>query len=153
MIFSFETDDKRSAAAALVLYGIYRSRDKGRFKNSPKMWEQITNFVRAAAEQAESLPRFAELLAPRLFCGAINPRWMATDEPGLPAPLYPPPMPSTAMRQFLSSILAEIDEQGALRSVRESAMWIVMLVRERLERERPVNAQHVAEEVDDDVAT
>lgn len=76
MIYGFDTSDEHAATAALLVYAVYRSRDKARYKASPDMWEQIERFVKDSAKRAKTLPQFIESLKPRLACGSIRPRWM-----------------------------------------------------------------------------
>lgn len=76
MIYNFDTEEKESAVAALVVYAIYRSRDKKRFKVSPEMWAQIDRFIKASAKRATNIQTFINSLMPRLSCPSINPKWI-----------------------------------------------------------------------------
>lgn len=72
MIYGFDTSDEHAATAALLVYAVYRSRDKARYKASPDMWEQIERFVKDSAKRAKTLPQFIESLKPRLACGSVR---------------------------------------------------------------------------------
>jgi hypothetical protein len=85
MLYHFDTTDEPAAVAALLVYAVYRSRDKARYKISMDMWEQITRFVKAAAKRSKSLSEFLDRLMPKLCCGALNPRWLEIGERGLTA--------------------------------------------------------------------
>ncbi|KWT70743.1 hypothetical protein APY04_0804 [Hyphomicrobium sulfonivorans] len=152
MIYGFDTEDKSTATGALLVYAVYRSRDKTRFKVSLDMWSQIQRFVKDAAKRAKSIPRFIELLSPRLCCGSVQPRWMAVGAQGeIPLTVFSNAdgtfshaiqfAPEAESREFLTRVLAEADTKLVLQRLYQETQWIVMLVRDRLERERPVESK------------
>lgn len=142
MIYQFDTDDQAAATAALLVYAIYRSRDTRRFKVSPDMWSQIERFTKASAKRAQSIPSFIESLKPRLQCGTIHPRWMETGIKGL-LPItdgmgrtsY---IQAADSREFLTGVLASADPREVLRRLYAETAWVILLVRDRLEREKPI---------------
>jgi len=148
MIYNFDTDDQEAATAALLVYAIYRSRDKKRYKVSPEMWGQIERFTKASAKRAESLPRFMDSMMPRLCCPSINPKWM---EVGIKGAMLATQnsaggtefmeLPSEDRREFLTSVLNDADHCATLNKLYKETQWVILLVRERLEREKPVESQ------------
>ena len=48
MFYGFDTSSEEAAIGALLVYGIYRSRDMKRFKITPDMWGVIERVVKAA---------------------------------------------------------------------------------------------------------
>lgn len=153
MIYNFDTDDHNSATAALIVYAIYRSRDKRRFKVSPEMWGQIERAVKAAAKRATNLPRFIDTLMPKLYCPSINPKWM---EVGLKGGLISRQnsaggtefmeFAADDSREFLTKVLNGIEHQDVIDKLYKETTWIILLVRERLEREKPIEASFEIEE-------
>lgn len=146
MVFGFETDDENEAMGALLVYGVYRSRDPKRFKVSPDMWGIIERAVKSAAKRALDLPDFIEKLKPKLSCSSIQPRYMKTDnyetismhidretgeiiQPG-----------RQEIREFWVRELAQADDQAVLGHLYRATALLIALVRDRLERERPVEA-------------
>ncbi|MDF1578607.1 MAG: hypothetical protein P1P81_09230 [Desulfobulbales bacterium] len=119
MINDFATDNQASATAALLVYAAYRSRDQRRFKASTDMWAKIERFVKAAAKRAESLPRFLENLKPRLSCPNVR--------------------PSTLKPVSLADLQAPSDTPAVLAVLYKETAWVILLVRDRLERERAAN--------------
>lgn len=48
MIYNFDTNAQHEAVSALLVYAVYRSRDRKRFKVTPEMWGQIERFCKAS---------------------------------------------------------------------------------------------------------
>jgi len=146
MIYGFDTDDLDAATGALLVYAVYRSRDMRRFKVTPDLWSQIERFVKAAAKRADTLPRFLEALKPRLACGTINPKWM---EAGIRGALLlgeyatgeRVAIAGEPHREFLTGVLAQVEHRSVLTLLYRETAWIVLLVRDRLEREKPVETR------------
>ena len=142
MIYGFDTTDEAAATAALVVYAIYRSRDKKRYKVSPSMWEQIERFIKSSAKRAETIPTFIEKFKPKVMCGTISPRWC---EAGVMNDIGLVSMGDGSLlgvsdddrREFLTPIIAKCNEP-AVRWLYKEPSWIVLLVRERLEREKTI---------------
>lgn len=144
MIYQFDTEDRHAATGALLVYAIYRSRDRRRYKVTPDMWSQIERFVKAAAKRAESLMRFVEALKPRFACGTIHPRWMEVGVTGA-IPLARSGHGELIQlanqpdqREFLTGVLDHADHARVLDALYHETAWVVLLVRDRLERERPI---------------
>lgn len=142
MIYSFDTDDDSEAIAALLVYAVYRSRDMKRFKVTPDMWAQIERFVKASAKRAERLTQFLESLKPRMSCGTLNPKWMETGIKGL-LPITDSAghvnyIESADSREFLTSILAIADHKKVLNVLYRETTLVILLVRQRLEVEKPI---------------
>lgn len=146
-IYGFDTDDREAATAALLVYAIYRSRDRRRFKVTPDMWGQIERFAKSAAKRAPTLPQFIERLKPRLQCDTLHPQAMRV---GLAGAI---PLVTTGrgeliqlgapdeQREFLTQVLSRVDHRAVLDKLYSETAWIILLVRDRLEREKPVEAR------------
>lgn len=149
MIYGFNTDDESTAIGSLLIYAIYRSRDRHRFRATPDMWAQIERFVKAAAKRADTLWTFIDGLKPRLCCGTINPRWMAIGAQG-EIPLTPifdadgklsytiQLAPAEDHREFLTGLIERADHRAILNRLYRETQRCVLHVRDRLERERPI---------------
>lgn len=153
MIYGFDTTDEHAATGALLVYAIYRSRDRTKHKVSPDMWDQIERFTKDAAKRSRSLPQFIEALKPRLYCGSIRPRWMAVGMKG-EIPLISITDPDTGafqyaiqpgadpeQREFLTQVFERADAKQVVERLYRETAWVVLLVRDRLEREKPVEAR------------
>ena len=159
-IYGFDTTDEHAATAALLVYAVYRSRDRTRYKASPDMWEQIERFTKDAAKRARTLPAFIEALKPRLACGSIRPRWMAVglkgevpilavtdpDTGALKYAIQPAAAPD--QREFLTEVFDRADAREVVQRLYRETAWVILLVRDRLEREKPVEARIEADDED-----
>lgn len=146
MIYNFDTENQNEAVAALLVYTVYRSRDK-RFKVSLDMWGRIERAVESAAKRAQDLGEFLQRLKLKLSCPAINPKWARADENlVVKASSDTAQVEEADKRQFLTGILREANAFQVLECLRRKAALVVLLVRDRLERERPF----IKEDDDDD---
>lgn len=143
MIFNFDTTEHESAVAALVVYAIYRSRDKRRFKVSPEMWGQIDRFIKASAKRATNIQRFIDSLMPRMSCPSISPKWMDVGINGKLTQFGNEYMefPNADQREFLTSVLNSVEHDTVIEKLYKETTWIVLLVRDRLEREKPIESR------------
>jgi hypothetical protein len=151
MIYGFDTDEEDAATAALMLYAVYRSRDRRRHKVTPDMWGQIERFAKASAKRATNIPQWIEGFKPRVSCDTINPRWMRTgiqgrieltpitDADGM-VTAYVQPAP-VDLREFLTPVLKKVDQRKVVDRLYSETAYIVLLVRDRLEREKPIENQ------------
>jgi len=157
--YDFNTGDENAALGALLVYGIYRSRDVKRFKVTPDMWGVIERAVKSSAKRALNLHDFIERLKPRLMCSTLKPKWMATDEEALLSPVTMAVNRETGeiiqkqdkgRRQFWVEILEQIDHQAVLDILYKKTSWVIALVRDRLERERPLEVSGIIKEDEED---
>lgn len=140
MIYNFDTTDKAMGTAALVVYAIYRSRDRKRFKVSPEMWGQIARFCKASAKRSKTIPQFIDGFSKRMCCNAINPKWV---EVAVKGRLFQSgssfiDIPQPERRQFLTEVLNDVEHKQVIRLLNTETQYIIMLVRDRLETEKPL---------------
>ena len=156
MIYNFDTSDENAATGAFLVYAVYRSRDMKRFKITPGMWDTIERAVKSVAKRADDLPEFVEKLKPKLACASIKPKWaktvpdgMVTMMKGSDGSLYEIGHDGEqGRRQFLTDVLESADHRAVLDVLYKKAAYVVLLVRDRLERERPYEAQFEAEDAE-----
>lgn len=148
-IYGFDTESTEHATAALLVYAVYRSRDIKRFKVSVDMWSQIERFTKASAKRAKTLSLFLESFKPKLCCESIKSKWM---DVGLRNDLsllikkddsdqidsIVEVAGKDEQRAFLTLILREANDKVVIEKLYKETTYVIMLVRERLERERPV---------------
>lgn len=143
MYYNFDTSDENAAIGALLVYGIYRSRDQKRFKITPDMWGIIERSVKSSAKRALDLNDFIEKLKPKLSCSSIRPNAMATGEQLSTVTMAIDHVTGELIqktelgrREFWTRILEDADHELVLERLYGRTSLIIALVRERLERER-----------------
>jgi len=145
MIYGFDTDDRSAATAALIVYAIWRSRDVRRFKITPDVWSKVERFVKAAAKRSRALPDFIESLKPKMACGTIHPKWMEVGIKGMVG--IKDSFGGTSFiqradtREFLTAVIADCDQRQVTKTLYSQTAWVVLLCRDRLERERPIESE------------
>ena len=145
MIYNFDTNDTHAAMAALLVYAVYRSRDKRKFKITPEMWGQIDRFTKSSSKRARNLPQFIDVLMPKLSCPSINPQWMQIGMTGRIVDISNGEFAeftgtNTQGREFLTSVLETEDTSIVLNKLYKETTFIILLVRDRLEREKPIES-------------
>lgn len=155
MIYEFDTQDHNAALAALLVYGVWRSRDVKRFKITPDCWGVVERAVKASAKRARDLFDFIEKLKPHLSCSTLHPRWMRTDGQVMTMAIADKetgeilvPGGQGERRQFWVEVLEGADHRVALNILYTQTARVIALVRDRLEREKPIETQLKLEEDD-----
>ena len=155
MYYNFDVaeGEHNSAVAALLVYSIWRSRDMKRFKITPEVWSQMERFVKSTAKRASDLGEFIEKLKPRVMCGTIHPRWAKTLPDGLISMKVMSDgsvveVQDYGKRTFLTDILREVDHREVLEILYKKTALVILLVRDRLERERPIEARFFENETE-----
>lgn len=126
MIWGFETSNPHAGTAALLVYATWRSHDTSRFKITPDSWGQVERFVKAASKRAETLGRFVEQLKPRLCCDTLRPSAMSLIRPS----------EDDDPREFLAALFDAADHRAVLDVLYRETAYVILLVRDRLEREK-----------------
>ena len=142
MLLKFQTKDMTAAKAATLVYAIYRSRDKRRGPSGVDMWGQIERFARSSAMLAVDVGEFVGMFKRKMACDTIHPKWMGTD--ALPSANERGEIVVLAdRRQFMPDIMeCAAEEQTAIVDmIYRQTSKIVLLVRARLEDEKPIEAQ------------
>jgi len=147
VIYNFDTSSENSAVAAFLVYAVYRSRDMRRFKVTPGMWDTIERAVKSVAKRADDLPEFIEKLKPKLACASIKPKWARTIPDGMVTMMQNERGEliqvgqENEKRQFMTDVLESADDRAVLDVLYKKAAYVVLLVRDRIEREKPYEAQ------------
>ena len=147
MIYNFDTSDENAATAAFLVYAVYRSRDIKRFNVTPEMWSTIERAVKSVAKRAEDMAEFIEKLKPKLACASIKPKWAKTIPDGMISMIQNPDGSLMEIgqeqekRQFMTDLLEDADDKAVLDVLYRKTALVVLLVRDRIEREKPYEAQ------------
>lgn len=145
MIYGFATDSIEEATAALCVFVVWKSRDRGKYKPGPGMWGQIRGFVKAAAKSSTNIPRFTEDMMARLGCSSLSSRWVAV---GLFGDDSPADQGDTIMRAYLQDIRSRANEKRVLDIAANETVTVIELLKQRLDDAPPRTAPTQARKVD-----
>ena len=136
MIYNFTTDNELYARCALLLYGLYRSRDEGSPLNGLETWRRFNSFVLASCEEAENVPEFIQRFCRKAGIGAIVRKWL---DDGGDALVEIGDAGIVALPDMCSVKLQMYDDPDVLDALRRYGQFIILLVRDRIEREAVKN--------------
>lgn len=152
MFYGFRTKDQSAGAAALLVYAVYRSRNRKRGPSGIDMWGQIERFTKVSAKRAISIGSFLETFKRKMACETINPKWcesgsqvMSAIQDELGNIIVTGNDTDGKNRQFLTEIMESGKDQQILYELYKETARVIMLVRDRLEREKPI--EHKLEEI------
>lgn len=132
MLYQFDTDSLAHAKAALLLYGMYRSRKKESPLNGLETWDRFQTFVRGACLKASTTAEFVQAFCKKAKIDSVKPRYLNTGEPVV--------MPDTGELIVSGGVadyrLGVIADNSLLRLYNTESMYLIMLVRERIQREK-----------------
>lgn len=147
MIYGFDTKNREAGLAALLVYGMYRSKDPKRNKSAMDMWSKtIPGAVSGCAMRAVDLWEFIEKLKNKKFFGEPKPKWMKVgDNPVINMYvnhetgeiIQKGEQWQVEKREFWVEILDSADHESVLFLLSNRTSYIIALVRDRLEREKP----------------
>lgn len=132
MLYQFDTDSLSHAKAALLLYGMYRSRKKESPLNGLETWDRFQTFVRGACLKASTTAEFVQAFCKKAKIDSVKPRYLSTGEPVV-MPDTLELISSAGMADYRLGILADND---LLRLYNTESLYLIMLVRERIQREK-----------------
>lgn len=132
MLYKFDTDDLNHAKAALLLYGMYRSRGKNSPLNGMETWERFHSYIRGACLKSSTMAEFVQEFCRKAKIDSVKPRYLATGEPVLNRGTGEL-MVSAAVKDYRLNIL---EDNSLLDLYRSEAIYLIMLVRERIQREK-----------------
>ncbi len=132
MLYQFDTESLDHAKAALLLYGMYRSRKKDSPLNGLETWDRFQTFVRGACLKASTTAEFVQAFCKKAKIDSVKPRYLNTGEPVV--------MPDTGELIVSGGVadyrLGVIADNSLLRLYNTESMYLIMLVRERIQREK-----------------
>lgn len=132
MLYQFDTDSLSHAKAALLLYGMYRSRKPDSPLNGLETWDRFQTFVRAACIKASTTAEFVQAFCKKAKIDSVRPRYLDTNDPVL--------MPDTGelihSNRVVDYRVKLIADNSLLNLYNTESLYLIMLVRERIQREK-----------------
>lgn len=140
MLLGFNTENEVKAKAAMLVYVIYKSRDAKRGPSGLDIWGQIERFAKAAAKRSAGIDDFINSFKRKMACSTINPYWMRNDVSAANAAV----LKDGSIMSFGEDLRAfgleifDDEENGKeiVDCIYGKTQIIVLLVRDRLEREK-----------------
>lgn len=83
MLLKFDTDSLDHAKAALLLYGMYRSRNQNSPLNGLETWDRFNAFVRGACLKSGTTAEFVQEFCRKAKIDSVKPRYLETGDPVL----------------------------------------------------------------------
>lgn len=137
MLYQFSTDDLKRAKAALILYAMYRSRDKNSPLNGMETWNRCKTFMRAACLRSSTTAEFVDNFCQKAHIQSIKPKYLDTGEP-VQVPGTFELIDSPDYKNYATQI---IEDNELLPLFENESVYIIMLVRERIQRERMMEVE------------
>lgn len=132
MLYQFDTDSLSHAKAALLLYGMYRSRNQNSPLNGLETWDRFQAFVRAACLKSSTTAEFVQAFCKKAKIDSVKPRYLSTGDPVV-MPETGELIVSAGMADYRLGIIAD---DSLLRLYNTESLYLIMLVRERIQREK-----------------
>ena len=132
MLYQFDTDSLDHAKAALLLYGMYRSRKPDSPLNGLETWDRFQTFVRAACLKASTTAEFVQEFCKKAKIDSVKPRYLDTGDPVL-MPETGELVKSDRVTDYRLKIMADNSLLGLYNT---ESLYLIMLVRERIQREK-----------------
>ena len=132
MLYQFDTDSLSHAKAALLLYGMYRSRKKESPLNGLETWDRFQTFVRGACLKATTTAEFVQAFCKKAKIDSVKPRYFSTGDPVLMSGTGEL-ISSAGIEDYRLGILAD---DSLMSLYNTESLYLIMLVRERIQREK-----------------
>ena len=133
MLYNFSTDNLDRANAALLIYALYKSRDSSSPMTGVDTWSRVESACVGACKKSSTTSEFVTQFKRIAHVGSIKPRYLATHERGLIRMDDGSLIADDGVKEYQIPIL---EDDRVRRTIERDYPLIVMLVRERIQRER-----------------
>ena len=132
MLYKFNTDSVKHASAALLLYAMYRSRNKNSPLNGLETWDRFNSFIRGACLKSSTTAEFMQKFCRAAKIDSVKPSYLSTGEPVM-IPVTGELIVSESIKDYR---LPLIEDNSLLRIFADESIYLCMLVRDRIQREK-----------------
>ncbi len=132
MLYNFDTSRDDRARAALLIYALFKSRDAASPLNGLETWSRAESYCKAACLKSSTTAEFATRFKELAKIPSIKPYYL-TDAEGLVQMPDGSIIQADGVRDYKLDIFEDDDVRATIE--REYPI-IVMLVRERIQREK-----------------
>lgn len=134
MLFKFNTDDMTAAKAALLLYAMYKSREATSSLTGKDTWKRTAAYIKGSYLKSDSLAEFIETFCRKAKIDSIKPKYLTTDEP-----VMINEGEYLKAEGVLDYKTALFEDDAVLERFNKETQYIIILVRDRLQREKLLN--------------
>lgn len=132
MQFGFNTESIEHGKAALLLYGLYRSRSENSSLNGLDTWTRFASYIRGAVIKSTNVAEFVQHFSKKANIGSIKPHHFKTD--GL---VQIDSAGTLMVSEGVYDYRLDFFETSEILELLESeSLYIIMLVREKIQREK-----------------
>lgn len=135
--YGFTTDNVEHGKAALLLYAMYKSRDPASSLNGLETWNRFTAYIRGACLKSSTTAEFVNQFCRMARIASIKPGYLTVD--GMAVMPSGEIIQSAGVKDYQLDILAD---DTLLRILEKEGMYLTMLVRERIQREKLEGTDH-----------
>ncbi len=141
MYYQFDTDNEKRGKAALILYAMYRSRDKTSPMNGIETWNRFVSYIKGACLKSTTTAEFVENFCKMGKIESIKPVYMATD--GFIKLQNGELVSGDNVKEYKISM---IEDDSLMEIFENEGILLSMLVRERIQREK---MEGIEDEIED----
>ncbi len=132
MLYKFDTESLDHAKCALLMYALYKSRDKNSPLNGIETWDRFNSFVRGACLKSTNIREFVQNFCRKAKIESIKPYFLTTDNLVI-LPDTGEVVQSTEWRNYNINLF---EDDNLLTIINNETLYIITLVRERIQREK-----------------
>lgn len=132
MLYKFDTESLDHAKCALLMYALYKSRDKNSPLNGIETWDRFNSFVRGACLKSINIREFVQNFCRKAKIESIKPYFLTTDNLVI-LPDTGEVVQSTEWRNYNINLF---EDDNLLTIINNETLYIITLVRERIQREK-----------------
>jgi hypothetical protein len=144
VLYNFDTDNRKLANAALVLYALYRSRGLNSPINGLETWNRVESYCVGACKKSRTTSEFVTKFKELGKIGAIKPRYLAdpTKDSEMTALPDGTLVESDCVKNYRIGLL---EDNEIRKTIEKEYPLVVILVRDRIQREK-----YIVEEEEED---
>ena len=146
MLYQFDTESLKHAKAALLLYAMYRSRSEKSALNGLETWDRFGAYIKGACLKSVSTAEFVQNFCAKAKIESVKPKYLYTGGPVV--------MPETGELISSDSVkdyqVGLFEDNSLLPLIERESMYLIMLVRERIQRDKMQLTTEVPEDENED---
>lgn len=132
MLYKFDTESVDHAKCALLMYALYKSRDKNSPLNGIETWDRFNSFVRGACLKSTNMREFVQNFCRKAKIESIKPYFLATDD----LVVLPDTGEVIQSKEWRNYNINIFEDDSLLNIINNETLYIITLVRERIQREK-----------------